>query len=82
MHRPRYASRMVDYPTLRFLEKHGGWLAIAVGVAVFLAAIVAALLGASPWWLLAGGAMGAVLFLLARSYVELIRLMTDMLLPK
>lgn len=73
---------MPDYPTLRFLEKHGGWLAIAVGVAVFLAAIVATLLGASPWWLLAGAAAGAALFLLARSYVELIRLMTDMLLPK
>ena len=26
--------------------------------------------------------VGAVLFLLARSYIELIRLMTDMLLPK
>lgn len=73
---------MPNYPTLRFLEKHGGWLAIAVGVAVFLAAIVATLLGASPWWVLAGAAVGAALSLIARSYVELIRLMTDMLLPK
>jgi amino acid transporter len=73
---------MAEYPTLRFLEKHGGWLAIAVGVTAFLAGIVAAALGASPWWLLAGAVIGALLFLLARSYVELIRLMTDMLLPK
>jgi hypothetical protein len=73
---------MADYPTLRFLEKHGGWLAIAVALAALLAGIVATLLGASPWWLLAGAILGAVLFLLARSYVELIRLMTDMLLPK
>jgi hypothetical protein len=73
---------MGEYPTLRFLEKQGGWLAIAVGIAVFLAGIVATLLGASPWWLLAGAAAGALLFLLARSYIELIRLMTDMLLPK
>ncbi len=73
---------MTTYPTLRFLEKHGGWLAIAVGIAVFLAAILATALGASPWWLLGGAAAGALLFLLARSYVELIRLMTDMLLPK
>jgi hypothetical protein len=73
---------MGDYPTLRFLEKHGGWLAIAVGIAVFFAGIVATWLGASPWWLLAGAAVGALLFLLARSYIELIRLMTDMLLPK
>ena len=73
---------MTDYPTLRFLEKHGGWLAIAVGVAAFLASLAAVVLGASPWWLLAGATAGALLFLLARSYVELIRLMTDMLLPK
>lgn len=73
---------MPDYPTLRFLEKHGGWLAIAVGSAAFLATIVATILGASPWWLLAGAVSGAALFLLARSYIELIRLMTDMLLPK
>jgi hypothetical protein len=73
---------MADYPTLRFLEKHGGWLAIAVALAAVAAGAVAVLLGASPWWLLAGAVLGAALFLLARSYVELIRLMTDMLLPK
>ena len=73
---------MTQYPTLRFLEKHGGWLAIGVGIAAFLVGVGATLLGASPWWLLAGAAAGALLFLLARSYIELIRLMTDMLLPK
>lgn len=73
---------MTNYPTLRFLEKHGGWLAIAVGVVAFLAGAASMALGASPWWLLAGAVIGALLFLLARSYVELIRLMTDMLLPK
>ena len=73
---------MADYPTLRFLEKHGGWLAIAVGLMAFLAGIAATALGASPWWLLAGAVVGTLLYVLARSYVELIRLMTDMLLPK
>jgi len=73
---------MTDYPTLRFLEKHGGWLASAVGAAALLASVAATVLGASFWWLLAGVVIGAVLFLLTRSYVELIRLMTDMLLPK
>lgn len=73
---------MTNYPTLRFLEKHGGWLAIAAGFAVFLAAVLATALGASPWWLLGGALVGALLFLAARSYIELIRLMTDMLLPK
>ena len=73
---------MADYPTLRFLNRHGGWLAIGVGAAALAAGLVATALGASPWWLLAGAVAGAALFLLARSYVELIRLMSDMLLPK
>lgn len=73
---------MTDYPTLKFLEKYGGWLAIGVALAAVLAGLIALLLGASPWWLLAGAILGGVLFVLARSYVELIRLMTDMLLPK
>ncbi len=73
---------MPDYPTLRFLERHGGWIAIVIALAPPAAGIVAALLGGSVWWLAAGIAAGAVLFVIARSYVELIRLMTDMLLPK
>lgn len=73
---------MNQYPILRFLEKHGGWLSIAVGAVVFLASVVAIALGASLWWLAAGIFGGALLSLVARSYIELIRLMTDMLLPK
>ena len=71
-----------QYPTLRFLERHGNWLALAVAAAPLLAAIIAALLGASDWWIVAGLAAAGFLLLAARSYVEMIRLMTDMLLPK
>lgn len=73
---------MSQYPTLRFLERHGDWIAIAVSLCPLAAAIVAILLGASAWWVLAGTAASAFLFIAARSYVEMIRLMTDMLLPK
>ena len=73
---------MTQYPTLRFLERHGDWIAIAVSLCPLAASLVAVWLGASFWWI-AGGAVGsAFLFLAARSYVEMIRLMTDMLLPK
>ena len=71
-----------DYPTLRFLVRHGAWLAIVIAAAPLAAAVIATALGQSPWWIAAGAALGAVLFLAARSYVEMIRLMTDMLLPK
>ncbi len=73
---------MAQYPTLRFLERHGDWIAILVALAPLLAGAVAALLGASFWWLLVGALAAAFLFVAARSYVEMIRLMTDMLLPK
>ena len=71
-----------QYPTLRLLERHGSWLAIAVALLPLLAAIIATLLGASPWWILGGLVAAALLFVAARSYVEMIKLMTDMLLPK
>jgi type IV secretory pathway VirB2 component (pilin) len=71
-----------QYPTLRLLERHGAWLAALVALTPLVAAVIALVAGYSPWWLLAGVAAGAVLFLAARSYVEMIRLMTDMLLPK
>jgi hypothetical protein len=71
-----------QYPTLRFLERHGGGLAYAVAATPLIAAIIAVLSGASDWWIVAGLAAGGFLLLAARSYVEMIRLMTDMLLPK
>lgn len=73
---------MAQYPTLRFLERYGDWIAILVSLCPLAAAIIAAALGASVWWVLGGAAASAILFLAARSYVEMIRLMTDMLLPK
>jgi hypothetical protein len=71
-----------QYPTLRLLERHGSWLAIAVALCPLAAGIVASLAGASTWWVLAGAAVAVFLFIAARSYVEMIKLMTDMLLPK
>ena len=73
---------MAQYPTLRFIDRHGSWLSILVALAPLAASVAAPFLGASPWWIPAGAATAAVLFLVARSYVEMIRLMTDMLLPK
>lgn len=73
---------MHEYPTLNFLLEHARALELAIAGAPLVAAAVAVAMGATPLWLLAGGALGLVGYGLVRSYVELIRLVTDMLLPK
>jgi hypothetical protein len=70
------------YPVVRLLIKHGTVLAIAVGVALATAGIWAALAGFGWPWVLAGVLTGAFAGLMIRSYVELVRLIADMLLPR
>lgn len=73
---------MQRYPTLDFLIRHGGTVAIA--------AILAGA-GGGLWAVVALGNLGLALLCLAggvvgygliRSYVELVILVTDMLIPK
>lgn len=70
------------YPMLRWEVRHGGWLAAVVAAALALASL---------WWgaqigsamLIVGGLLTAVVsFIVLRTLVELVRLITDMLLPK
>lgn len=70
------------YRTLYFLVAYGGWVAAA-------AAVIALLAGAALWmslgsaWFIVGGLVAALfLYLIMRSYVELVRVIVDMLLPK
>lgn len=73
---------MGSYPMLHLIGRFGGWLATLVSLLPLAAAVWAVAAGASSWWL-AAGALGALLvFGVARSYVELVRVMIDMLLPK
>ena len=73
---------MNDYPMLRLIVRHGNLGCIALTVLVFAAI---AWLGFSALGELAfvlGALTGIVVFIVGRSYVELVRLITDMLLPK
>lgn len=73
---------MNDYPTVRLLLRWGNHMAIAAAVAMPAFAL---LLIADGWpWttLLAGVFAGAAVLILARSYVELIRIIADTLLPR
>ncbi len=73
---------MPAYPTLRLLDKHGEPLAIAAAACPIVAAAVAIALSASWWWLVVAVVAAAFMYLAAKSYIELVRLMIDMLLPK
>ena len=73
---------MNDYPMLRLIVRHGNLGCLGLAVLVFAAI---AWLGHSALGGLAtvlGALTGIVMFIVGRSYVELVRLITEMLLPK
>jgi glucose dehydrogenase len=70
------------YPFINFLLRHGQFFAAAVGLLPVGGALCLAYFGGSWTWMIAGIVLGAVLYVIARSYVELVALIADMLLPK
>ena len=71
------------YWMLQFIVKHGDWLALVTGALPLLAGIAAAYCGLPLVWTLVAGAVGsAFLFIVMRAFVELVRVMVDMLLPR
>ena len=73
---------MNDYPMLYFLMRWGRLAAAVLALTVVVAGGWAAV-GAGQWlWAVAGAAAAAVGYCLALSYVELVKVIVDMLLPK
>ena len=71
------------YWMLQFIVKHGDWLAIVCGLLPLIAAIGAVMIcPMTPWLIVVGAGASAFLFLLMRAFVELVRVIVDMLLPK
>jgi hypothetical protein len=70
------------YRTLHFLVKHGNLLAAAIGIGVLLLGPVIWLVNGSSWAVPICIAASAFLYVILRSYVELVRVIVDMLLPK
>ena len=83
---------MNDYPMLYFLMRWGKLAAAGLAAAVFAAGLWAAAgsgqwlwaaAGSGQWlWAAAGAVVAVVGYGLALSYVELVRVIVDMLLPK
>ncbi len=67
---------------LNFVGRHGGWLAVLAALVPLVVGVVLTAQGASTWWSVGGVALAVGLFVIVRSYVELVRVMIDMLLPK
>jgi hypothetical protein len=70
------------YRTLYFLVSHGDWVAAVVALATLALGAGLWISGASIWFLVVGIFGGVFMYLIMRSYVELVRVIVDMLLPK
>lgn len=73
---------MEKYPTLDLIVRFGRPAAVVLGALVF-ALVLWLLLPALGWIALAPAALaGGLVFVVVRSYAELVLLVTDMLLPR
>jgi hypothetical protein len=70
------------YSAINFIVRYGALLAVAVGLLPVFASIAAIALGLHWWVLLAGIATSSLLYMIMKSYVELVCIMSDMLIPK
>ncbi len=78
-----YETPPSPYWMLQFIVKHGDWIAIVCGVLPLLASVLCVVVCSIPQWVIAVGVVAsAFLFLLMRAFVELVRVIVDMLLPK
>ncbi len=73
---------MDQYPTVSLILKHGKALAIGLAALIPLAALLLIANGWTWFVLPAGLVIGAIAYGLLMSYVEIIRIIADTLLPK
>ena len=70
------------YPAVRLLRRHGDLVVIVFALAPMLAGLWA-MLALGGWvWLLVGVVAGGAVGFLMRCFVELVRIIADMLLPR
>ncbi len=74
--------RVDQYPTIKLIVERGNLLAIVIGLLPLAGALVLAAFGIHWLVVVAGIVASLVVYFLMRSYVELVRVMADMLIPK
>jgi len=73
---------MNDYPMLHFLMRWGKLAAACLALSVLIGGLWAAISSGQWLWAATGVAVAVVGYGFALSYVELVRVIVDMLLPK
>lgn len=74
---------MEQFPTIRLLVEHGNAIAVLVASLPFIGCWAAYEVFSLHWLILPVGAvLSLVLLLIMKSYVELVRVVSEMLLPK
>lgn len=75
-------SSLPQYPTVRFLIRWGRAFTGILTVAPIIVGLLAFLLGSGWIWLALSILLAPVIFLIISSYMELIRIIGDTLLPR
>lgn len=73
---------MEQYPTVALILRHGKAMAAVLAALLPLGAVLMAANGWSGWVIPGGLVLGAVAYGLLMSYVEIIRIIADTLLPR
>ncbi len=76
------STAVPSYHALHFIVRHGGWVAWLVTFAVAAGGVAAWAAGYPASFLALWLVVAAFAYLVVRSYVELVRVIVDMLLPK
>lgn len=70
------------YPTLHFLVRHGNSVAAIVAISTLILGGVVWVLTDTLWAVVVSTFASAFVYLILRSYVELVRIIVDMLMPR
>jgi hypothetical protein len=73
---------MPNYPVVKFLVRFGNYFAGGAALLPMIAGLYFAASGAGLAVALAAVVAGALLYVLLKSYVELVTIIADMMLPK
>lgn len=71
-----------SYPAIKFLAAKGDLLAILVALVPICVGLWALAAGYPLYWMIAALVVAGVLWLILRSYVEVLRVLSDTLMPR